>query len=82
MTDATNALEALLHKTRADGAKEDLQHILRESTGVKEPGVLKVEVDRLYGLGAFERWLALFELHKFEEAAKVLQIHSDGRQQT
>jgi hypothetical protein len=71
-TEATESLEALLGKMKTDGAAEDLLHILRESTGVREPGVLQAEVDLLYGCGAFSRWLALFELHDFNQAAGVL----------
>lgn len=68
------ALEALLERLKADGAKEHLLHILRESMGVKEPGVLEAEVDGLYGRGAFSRWLVLFEFRKFDEASEVLRV--------
>jgi hypothetical protein len=72
--EATNSLEALLDKMKADGAAEHLLHILRKSTGVNDPGPLEAEVDLLYGSGAFNRWLALFELHEFDQAATVLCI--------
>jgi hypothetical protein len=72
-TEALESLEKLLSKMRADGAAEDLRHILRESMGTREPGVLQAEVDLLYGSGAFSRWPALFELHDFNQAAGVLR---------
>ncbi len=71
-TEATNSLETLLGKMKTDGATDHLLHILRESTGVREPGVLEAEVDLLYGCGAFNRWLAQFELREFDKAMRVL----------
>jgi hypothetical protein len=70
--EALKALEFLLDRIRADGAVEDILHILRESTGVREPIVLDAEVDGLYGQGVFARWLSLFEQCKFDEAGNLL----------
>jgi len=72
--EAQESLEALLKQIKEDGAVDHVLHVLRESTGVKAPGVLEAEVDSLYGRGAFSRWLAFFELGKFELAAGVLRV--------
>ena len=70
--EALKALEFLLERTKADGAIEQVRHILRESMGVREPIVLEAEVDNLYGHGVFARWLSLFERRKFDEAGNLL----------
>jgi len=72
-SEAMNALDALFQKMRADGAADDVLHILREATGVKPAGVLEAEVDRLYGRGTFNGWLALFEHGLFEKATALLR---------
>jgi hypothetical protein len=71
---ALASLEFLLGRMKADGAAENMLHILREATGVKEPGVLEAEVDQLYGQGAFIAWLALFEQRQFNLAAARLRV--------
>ncbi len=71
--EAISALETLLQRMRADGAADDVLHILRESTGTMPACALEAEVDRLYGRGTFNGWLALFEHRKFDKAAALLQ---------
>ncbi len=72
-TEAMIALDALLQKIRNDGATDDILHVLRESTGAMPPCALEAEVDRLYGRGTFNGWIALFEHEKFEKAAILLR---------
>jgi hypothetical protein len=71
IADATKSIETLLKKMAAGGTEKPVLYLLWESMGVKPPGILEAEVDRLFGAGAFTRWLTLFELRKFDEAANL-----------